>query len=166
MICFATEVCVWNDSLSPAIVRGGAAGATGASRYWDPFHWVPLHVWGWSQGGGAWRDCRTGGCNKHANRKPARPGGRGGTSPSRRRSLHPVEALGGAEDLEGGKESQFHHHKRRERISPVYRKPPGECKHVALATHSNQSVAARAASCHLNARRDIAHTKDLHHKSK
>lgn len=95
-----------------------------------------MHVWAWSQGGGAWCDRRTRGCNKHANRKPTKPGGSGGTSPSRRRSLHPVEHLGGAEDLQGGKESQIHHHKRRERISPVYRKPPGECKHVALATHS------------------------------
>lgn len=34
------------------------------------------------------------------------------------------------------KKKEIHHHKRRERISPVYRKPPGECKHVALATHS------------------------------
>lgn len=78
----------------------------------------------------------TGGQGDVTNRKPAKPGGRGGTSPSRRRSLHPVEALGGAEDLEGGKESQIHRRKRRERISPVYRSPPGERKHVAIATHS------------------------------
>lgn len=55
-----------------------------------------------SRGGGVWRT--EGGGNKHANRKPVKPGGRGGTSPSRRRSLRPVEALGGAEDLEGGEQ--------------------------------------------------------------
>lgn len=70
-------------------------------------------MWAWSHGGGVWRT-GGGGRNKHANRKPVKLG----TSPSRRRSLHPVEALGGAEDLEGGEQrSQIGHHKRHEEDS-------------------------------------------------
>lgn len=51
---------------------------------------------------------------------------RAAISPSRRRSVHLAEALGGAENLEEKKGVRFTITRGTKRVSLAYRKPPGE----------------------------------------